>query len=134
MRQKLLFLCPHSAAKSVIAAVYAERLAGYYEIDLEIDFAGTDPDQQTSPAVVSRLLMEGFDVSQFVPRHVTAEDIEGADWVISMGCNIEPSVKPETSVLHWDDVPPPSEDLDETCRIIEDNLLYFLGNLSYQGE
>jgi protein-tyrosine-phosphatase len=126
MTRKVLFLCPHGAAKSVIAAAYAERLAALYELELEVDFAGTEPDEETSSAVVAKLRSEGIDVSEYVPRLVTAGDLDGADWVISMGCDVEPKSVPGGEILHWKDVPPPSQDLDGAFHSIRNHLDRFI--------
>ena len=127
MAQTILFLCPHSAAKSVIAAAYSQRLALRYGMDLSIDFAGTEPDEVLSPSVVARLLAEGIDVSHQVPRHVTDEDLERADWVFSMGCDIDAPL--DTRVEHWDNVPSPSQDLDGTFQAIREHLDSFFEHL-----
>jgi protein-tyrosine-phosphatase len=112
----------------VIAAAYAERYARLHELALEIDFAGTEPDKETAPVVVAKLLSEGIDVSQYVPRLVTAEDMEKADVIISIGCDIEPEPRSGRQILHWDNVPPPSQGIDEACQIIENNVVELLGS------
>ncbi len=118
MSQSILFLCPHSAAKSVIAAAYSRRFAERYGLDMVVDFAGTEPDEHLSSEVVARLMAEGIDVSQQIPRYVTAEDLAKADYVFSMGCDIESVAPPGTKIEHWDDVPSPSQDLDGTFDVI----------------
>jgi hypothetical protein len=45
----VLFLCPHNAAKSVIAAAYCVRLAAARGVTLRAASAGTDPDPGVSP-------------------------------------------------------------------------------------
>jgi protein-tyrosine-phosphatase len=56
----VLFLCPHNAAKSVIAAAYCERLPAERGVPLRATSAGTDPG--VSPGVAGALLAEGIDV------------------------------------------------------------------------
>jgi protein-tyrosine-phosphatase len=55
----LLFLCPHNAAKSVIAAAYCERLAAERDVTLRATSAGTDPDPGVSPSVAAALFAGG---------------------------------------------------------------------------
>ncbi|MDX1438206.1 MAG: hypothetical protein R3335_15465, partial [Anaerolineales bacterium] len=112
MTLAILFLCPHNAAKSVIAAAYAGRLAAWHGIDVRIRSAGTDPDAAAAPAVVSRLQGEGLDVSRHTPRKVTGEDFASADWIISIGDDIEALAPPGKKIERWDDVPAPSQDMD----------------------
>ena len=83
----ILFLCPHNAAKSVIAAAYFTRLARDRGLDYQAASAGTSPDAAPSPAVVAMLRDEGIDVAGYRPRRVTAEDLTSAHRVISLGCD-----------------------------------------------
>ena len=77
----ILFLCPHNAAKSVIAAAYCERLAAAHGVTLRATSASTDP--CVSPSVAGALLAEGIDVRAHRPRRVTAEDLARASRVVS---------------------------------------------------
>src|SRR5688500_17851364 len=106
MSRKLLFLCPHAAAKSVIAAAYASQLADKYDLDVRIDASGTEPDEQVSPAVVALLAAEGIDVSGHQPRRVTDDELAAADRIISLGCSLDGRVQDGMAVEYWDDVPP----------------------------
>jgi predicted protein tyrosine phosphatase len=53
-KRTVLFLCPHNAAKSIMAAAYFERLANQNNLDFCATSAGTAPDDATAPAVVDR--------------------------------------------------------------------------------
>src|SRR5688500_15753467 len=83
----ILFLCPHNAAKSVIAAAYFARLARERGLDFRAASAGTSPDAVPSPAVVAMLREEGIDVAGYRPRCVTRDDLTGAHRVVSLGCD-----------------------------------------------
>ena len=89
MTTTILFLCPHHAAKSVIAAAYFNRLAQQYGLPATADSAGTDPAEIVSPAVVDLLRTEGIDVSGHQPRQVTQADQAQAQRIVSMGCTSE---------------------------------------------
>lgn len=78
-RNTVLFLCPHNAAKSVIAAAYVQRLATDAGLPFVADSAGTEPDDAVSQAVIQLLRGEGLDVSRRAPRRVTREDLARAD-------------------------------------------------------
>ncbi|MBI1256422.1 MAG: hypothetical protein GC204_03025 [Chloroflexi bacterium] len=110
MKQTVLFLCPHHAAKSVIAAAYFNRLADEYQLPFAADSAGTEPDEAVSPVVVAMLKQEGIDVSDHQPRRVTETELASAAQIISMGCTAqELGVAPERIDL-WSDIPAVSED------------------------
>jgi arsenate reductase len=114
----VLFLCPHNAAKSVIAAAYCERLAAERGLTLRATSAGTDPDPGVSPTVAGALLAEGIDVRAHRPRRVTAEALARASRVVSLGCDLGNLAPPGLVVEHWDDVSSPSADLTGACVVI----------------
>jgi len=87
MDQTILFLCPHNAAKSVMAAAYYQRLAGQHGLELHVTSAGTEPGPVISP-VAELLRKEGFGVANYRPRGVSREELAAAFRVISMGCDV----------------------------------------------
>src|SRR5258706_13125822 len=111
MTSTILFLCPHHAAKSVIAEAYFNRLAKQYDFPLRGDSAGTDPAEAVSPAVVDLLRAEGIDVSGHQPRQVTERELTQAQRIISMGCTPEELGFASERVEQWTDVPLVSQDI-----------------------
>jgi arsenate reductase (thioredoxin) len=107
----ILFLCPHNAAKSVLAAAYFDQLARERGLDYRAASAGTSPDAAPSPAVVAMLREEGIDVAGYRPRRVTTADLANAHQVISLGCDLGDLDGGSVRVDRWDDVPPASQDL-----------------------
>src|SRR5215218_3779881 len=114
----VLFLCPHNAAKSVIAAAYCERLAAERGVPLRATSAGTDPDPGVSPGAAAALLAEGIDVWAHRPRRVTAEELVRASRVVSLGCNLGDLAPPGLVIERWEDVPSPSADLTGARAVI----------------
>ena len=111
MTNKILFLCPHHAAKSVIAEVYFNRIVQQKNLPFVADSAGTEPDDVVMPIVADMLLAEGIDVYHHQPRRVTAVELDQATRVISIGCALaDLEIAPER-VESWDDVPMVSKDL-----------------------
>ena len=106
----VLFMCPHGAAKSVLASAYFERLAKERGLNVRVLSAGTDPDPQVAPAVVNHLAKNGYEVPVRKPRRATPEDLASADVVISIGCDLKDLPAPQGTLERWDDVPAPSED------------------------
>jgi len=111
MREQIVFLCPHGAAKSVIAAAYCQQLADRQNVPLRVTAAGTEPDAKVSPAVLELLRMEGIDIADQRPRRVTPEELVAASRIISLGCDLGDLQTADTVVEYWDDVPPPSQNL-----------------------
>jgi protein-tyrosine-phosphatase len=107
----VLFLCPHNAAKSVIAAAYFRRLAAEAGLDLVADSAGTEPDDAVWPPVIELLNSDGVETDNRPPRHVSAQDLAHAHLVVSLGCDLPDEARLAHRVEHWDDVPLPSQDL-----------------------
>jgi len=106
----ILFLCPHGAAKSVLAAAYFNRLAEQHGLPLKAAAAGTEPDEVVSPVVVKMLQSDGIDVSQHQPRCITSDELEQAQRIISLGCPLEAlEIAPER-IEQWQDVPLMSHD------------------------
>lgn len=129
----ILFLCPHGAAKSVIAANLCRRLAQERSVEVEVAFAGTEPDETIAPAVAARLIAEGFDLTGQQPRLVSAADLAAADRIVSLGCDIEPQLPVGANYIRWNDVPPPSQNLDEAYRLIMKNVAQILNRLEGGG-
>jgi arsenate reductase (thioredoxin) len=126
----VLFLCPHNAAKSVIAAAYCERLAKAAHLDLKIVQAGTEPDQAIMPVVQDLLEHDGFSVALHQPRLVTQDDLMQADVVVTMGCNLEALSIPDKKRFNWNDIPPASADVIACRRAVLTRLLAMLSEFS----
>jgi arsenate reductase (thioredoxin) len=115
----VLFMCPHGAAKSVLASAYFERLAKERGLNVRVESAGTDPDLAVSPTVAAHLKRQGYAVPETTPRRVTSKAFESADVVISIGCDLSGLPEPRGKLIRWDEVPPLSEDFaraDEAIR------------------
>lgn len=115
----VLFMCPHGAAKSVLASAYFERLAKERGLNVRVESAGTDPDPTVSPAVATHLKRQGYSAPKSNPRKVTSKDFESADVVISIGCDLSGLQEPRGKLVRWDEVPPLSDDFaraDEAIR------------------
>lgn len=119
----ILFLCPHGAAKSVLAAALFQRLADERGLSLRAECAGTEPDFTVAPGVAALLAREGLVSPVERPQLVTVDLIAGARRVVSLGCSFdELPLQPREWEL-WDDVPPPSRDLEGAYARIRQHLL-----------
>jgi protein-tyrosine-phosphatase len=133
MTRTVLFLCPHAAAKSVLAAAEFERLAAARGLGYRADAAGTEPDPATNPAVVAALAAEGIDVSGHRPRRVTGGELAGAWRVVSLGCDVDCIAPVELAIERWDDVPPVSADLAVAREAIGRRVVALVDQLVAEG-
>lgn len=118
---RVLFLCPHGAAKSVMGAAYFQKLAAERGLPAEVDARGTEPDPAVSPAVAQLLRDEGYAVPIEAPKAVTAADTAAADIVVSMGCKLDGFPAPRRALRQWD-VPGPGENLSASSEAIRQHV------------
>jgi protein-tyrosine-phosphatase len=116
--QHVLFMCPHGAAKSVLASAYFERLAKERGLNVRVQSAGTEPDAAIAPAVAAHLQRQGYTTPTTPPRKATAQDLAHADLVISLGCDLAGLPRPRGTLLQWDDIPSPSAEFDRADQAI----------------
>jgi arsenate reductase len=126
----ILFLCPHAAAKSVLAMTYFEDLAARSGLNVTVANAGTEPDPAINPKVANYLKNEGFDLSGFVPSLLRDEHLETADIVVSMGCISADRVPVGTRFLDWADVPMLSDDFQIARDCIYDHVVELMAELN----
>ena len=126
---KILFLCPHNAAKSILAAAYATKLAQQRGLNLTIDTAGTEPSEQVSPKVLEFLKTQAMDFST-IPRKVNSDDIRSATHIISMGCDLQDLPLHSETLEQWDDITPVSQDLEAAWQRITSRVQKLLETLA----
>ena len=103
---RVLFVCLHGAAKSVVAAAHFRRLAASRGLAVSAVAAGTEPDAELAPGAVKGLAADGLAATPTRPRPVTLYDLDAATRVVSFGCDIAPARGQR--VEQWD-VPAVSE-------------------------
>ena len=126
---KVLFVCLHGAAKSVIAAEYLGRLAQAIGRDLEAAAVGLEPDDAIPSHVVSGLADDGFDVTGRTPQRLTEAEIASADVVISFGCSLETDSTPR-QLINWEGIPAVSDGYGPARDAIIGRLRTFLADMS----
>ncbi|HSC28778.1 MAG TPA: chromate resistance protein ChrB domain-containing protein [Vicinamibacterales bacterium] len=97
---RVLFVCLHGAAKSVVAAAHFRRVASDRGLDVDAVAAGTEPDAELTPAAVKGLTGDGLPVRPARPRPVTLYDLDNAARVVSFGCDLTPAKG--QAVDQWD--------------------------------
>jgi len=90
-RPRVLFVCLHGAAKSVVGAAHFRRLAGARGLAVDAVAAGTEPDSELAPGAVKGLTADGLQAAPGRPRPVTLYDLHSATRVVSFGCDVRPA-------------------------------------------
>jgi protein-tyrosine-phosphatase len=89
-RSRVLFVCPHGAAKSVVGAAHFGKLAAARGLPVDAVAAGTEPDPQLAAAAVKGLAGDGLAAAPARPRPVTLYDLQRAARVVTFGCEVTP--------------------------------------------
>jgi protein-tyrosine-phosphatase len=100
MTMNVLFLCPHAAGKSVLAATYFRAAAARIGLDAIANVAGPEPEPDLGPRVRQALADQGF-VEHWKPRLVSADDAASADTIVNIGCD-RSAIPTDKTVIEWD--------------------------------
>jgi len=114
----VLFVCPHGAAKSVLAAADFERMAKERGLSIAAESAGTEPVPEIAPPVLAALKAEGVDMAGRKPRLVTREMAAGASQVVAFGCGLGAAAPDGARIEQWEDVPAVSDGLPAARAVI----------------
>jgi protein-tyrosine-phosphatase len=126
--KRVLFVCLHGAAKSVVAAAHFRALAAAQGLQLAAVAAGTVPDPELTPAAVKGLAADGLIPALRHPRPVTLHDLRTATRIVSFGCDV--AAPGGQHVERWDDVPAVSEGYEGARARIVERLQRLVGDLS----
>jgi len=122
---EVLFVCTHNAGRSQMAAALLDRQAAGR---VRVTSAGSQPADHLNPAVVQAMAEIGLDLSREYPKPLTADKVQGADVVITMGCGDACPVYPGKRYLDWD-LPDPAGLSVEQVRPIRDDIGHRVGQL-----
>jgi protein-tyrosine-phosphatase len=114
----VLFVCVHNAARSQMAEAFFNEMTGGRHRGIS---AGSEPAEAVNPDAVEAMAELGIDISGARPKRLTAEMVERADIVITMGCgeNVCPVVPKE--IADWELEDPSGKPL-EGVREIRDQI------------
>ncbi len=115
---EILFVCTHGAARSPIAAAYFNKLAKAEKMPYHAVFRGTKPDATLTKETVAGLTKDGFDITDWKPQKVSAEDVERAHKVVTFDCSV-PADKPAAQKQEWNGTPSISKDYDAARTVIK---------------
>ena len=115
---RVAFVCLHGSAKSVLATEYLNRVARDRGLGVRATASGREPDAEIPENVVSGLRAKGFDVQGRKPVAATAEAFQGADVVVSFGCDLEGLVPDTRTIELWSACPAVSDDFEAAWSFI----------------
>jgi len=115
---EVLFVCTHNAGRSQMAAALLDQQAAGR---LHVTSAGSQPAAELNPAVVQAMVEIGLDISREFPKALTADKVQAADVVITMGCGDACPIYPGKRYLDWDLPDPAGLDL-AAVRPIRDEI------------
>jgi arsenate reductase (thioredoxin) len=79
--KKIVFVCEHGSAKSVIAAAYFNKIAKEKNLPYEAVARGTNPDKEISPKTKQILVKDSLFDENFVPQKLSQQDVDEAQQV-----------------------------------------------------
>ena len=115
MVPSVLFVC---AGRSQMAAALLDHEA---QGRVQVTSAGSQPAAELNPAVVAAMAEIGLDLSREFPKPLTAEQVQAADVVITMGCGDACPFYPGKRYLDWDLTDPAGLSV-EAVRPIRDDI------------
>ena len=80
--KKIVFVCEHGSAKSIIAVSYFNKIAKEKNLSWEAVSRGTSPDAEISPKTKKLLTDDHMPVPDIKPQAITQKDIDEANQVI----------------------------------------------------
>jgi protein-tyrosine-phosphatase len=97
-----------------MATAFAERERTERGLDIDIVTGGTDPAEDIHETVIDAMQERDIDISDRTPRKITPDDIEGADYVVTMGCSVDEFRPPDWTgeSQRWDLEHPGGDDVD----------------------
>jgi protein-tyrosine-phosphatase len=102
---KVVFVCEHGAAKSLIAAAYFNTLAAERGLAARAVFRGVTPQDALSVRAVAGLKADGLAVPDEGPTAVGAEDVSSATHIFAIGCALPAAAARSGKAGSWSDVP-----------------------------
>ncbi|KUI32616.1 arsenate reductase ArsC [Mycobacterium sp. GA-2829] len=114
----VLFLCTHNAGRSQMALGYFTHYAGDNAVAWS---GGSEPGNEINPAAIEAMREVGIDITGEYPKPWTAEIVQAADVVITMGCGDACPIFPGKRYENWELPDPAGQGLD-AVRPIRDQI------------
>src|SRR4051794_10927760 len=103
--EKVVFVCEHGAAKSVIATAYFNKIAAERGLPDRATYRGANPQAELSVSALKGLREDGLDVPSAKPSPITPGDVTRATHIFAIGCSLPAHAASSGKADSWDDVP-----------------------------
>lgn len=127
----VIFACVHNAGRSQMSAAFFNQLADSERV--RSISAGTQPGERVHPEVVDAMREVGIDVSGEVPQKLTPALVEGAAWLITMGCGDECPVVSGLKREDWPLPDPKGQPVDRVREIRDEVRVRVVAFIGEQG-
>lgn len=127
--KKILFVCEHGSAKSVIAATYFNKLAKERNLLWEAHTRGTDPEKQLSNNTEQGLLNDKLLPATIIPLKVSQKDVSDA-WQVILFYPLPQTIQTNKNLQFWNELPPVSEDYQKARDAIVLKVTHLLDSLA----
>ena len=102
---RVVFVCEHGAARSLIAAAYFNKIAAERGLPERAIFRGVSPGDDLSLVAVAGLRADGVPIPPGKPTAITSEDVAQANYVFAIGCTLPKAAASSGKAADWTDVP-----------------------------
>jgi arsenate reductase len=106
-RERIVFVCEHGAAKSVIAAAYFNKLAAERGLRERATYRGASPQAELSVATLKGLRDNGVPTAK--PGPISSDGVTNATHIFAIGCSLPTYATSSGKAESWDDVPEVSD-------------------------
>lgn len=130
--RRIVFVCEHGPAKSVIAAAYFNKLAAERGLRERAIYHGASPQVELSVATVKGLRGDGLSVPATKPTSITSADVTAAMHIFAIGCSLPDHAKSGGKAENWTDVPEVSDGYAASRDAIKKHVEQLLDQLAKQ--
>ena len=131
--KKIIFVCQHGAAKSVIAASYFNKLASDRKLNYTAECRGIDPDSVVSPGAKEGLIKDNMFDAQTKPQRLVPGDTANVEMIILFAPL--PADLKETTIKteNWSQIENVDADYSKRRQAIVKKINELLDNLEKQN-
>ena len=102
---RVMFVCEHGAAKSVIATAYFNKIAAERGLPDRAIYRGANPQAELSVSALKGLREDGLEIPAGKPATISERDVSDATHIFAIGCTLPAHAKASGKAGDWSDVP-----------------------------
>jgi protein-tyrosine-phosphatase len=129
--KKIIFVCEHGAAKSVIAASYFNKMAKERNLDYKAECRGTDPDSVVSKSVKEGLTKDTVFDPNTKPQKLLIRDTTNVERII-LFTTLPSDIKTNIKTEDWSNVQNVDADYEKRRNAIITKITELLDSLEKQ--